>query len=70
MVSYHDFEALIIVVIFAVIGISLAMIFTTVYDQGHFVDALANMDITIDEVRVITVVLSLIAGVIIAAVKK
>ena len=70
MVSYSDFEALVIIFICGVVGIVFAMIFTTIYDQGYFVDALSNMNITIEEVRIIVIVVWLIVGIIIAAVKK
>lgn len=65
----YVFDILAIIVISGVIGLVLAVIATTIYDAGYFVNALANMDISIAEVRIIIIVLCLIIGIIIAAIK-
>ena len=70
MVSYEDFEVLIIIVIFSVIGIIMAMFLKTLYDLGIIVDEFVSETITINELMAIVIILFLVVGVVIAATKK
>lgn len=70
MVSYDDFEALVIVLIFGVLGLVLSMIVKNLYDSGTVVDEFITGTITITEVQAGIIVLFLIFGIVLSAVKK
>ena len=71
MVSYHDFEALLIVVVFGVLGIVLAMILKTLYDRGIVINEfITGGSITISSVMALIIIFSLAIGIIVAGMKK
>ena len=70
MVTYRDFETLIIPLIMGVLGIINAMIFKTLYDEGIIIDAFIAGTITITDLMTIVVVMWFVVGIILAAVKK
>lgn len=59
-----------IVACFGVMGIIFAAILKMLYDGGTGVDALANMEITITEAMVITIVIFTLVGIILAVAKS
>ena len=70
MIDYKDFETLIIIVVFAVIGIIMSMFLKTLYDRGIIIDEFVSETITITEIMAIVIILFLVVGVIVAATKK
>ena len=67
MVSYSDFEALIIVVVVSVIGIIMSMLLKTLYDAGLIT---LETGLTITELQTIIIVFFIVIGVVAAAVKR
>ena len=70
MVSYKDFETLIIILVCGVLGIVNAMIFNTMNTEGIIIDSFVSGNITILDIMTYTIILWLLVGIIIAAVKK
>ena len=70
MVSFSDFETLIIPLIFGVLGICNAMILWNLWHEGIIIDEMITGTITINDLMTIVVVLWFIVGVVLAAVKK
>lgn len=70
MVSINDMEAFIIPLVMGVIGIIMAMILKTLYDDGIIIDEAIAGTITITDLMTIVVVIWLIGGILIAAFKK
>lgn len=70
MVSYDDFESLIIVLIFGVLGIIVAMIVNTLNTSGTVINEFVTGTITITDLIAGIIILFLIIGVVIAAVKR
>lgn len=70
MVTYRDFETLIIPLIMGVLGIINAMIFKTLYDEGIIIDAFIAGTITITDLMTFVVVVWFVMGILITAVKK
>ena len=70
MVSWEDFEVVPIILICGVIGIINAMIFHTLNDEGIIIDEFITGSITITNLMALVIVIWLIVGIIIAAVKK
>ena len=70
MVAYKDFEALVIILVCGVLGIVNAMIFNTMNTEGIIIDSFVSGNITILDIMTYTIILWLLVGIIIAAVKK
>jgi len=70
MVSYRDFEALLIIAVMGVLGIVNAMIFWTLNSRGILINEFISGTVTITDLMAVTIVFWLVVGVVIAAVKK
>ena len=70
MVSFSDFEALIIPLVMGVIGIVNAMIIWNLYYRGIVIDAMIQNTISIEDLMTIIIVMWFIVGIILAAVKR
>lgn len=70
MVSYNDFESLVIVLVFGVFGIVIAMIVNTLNTRGIIIDEFLTGSVTITDLIVGIIILFLVIGVIVAVVKK
>ena len=63
-------EAFIIPLVMGVIGIVMAMILKTLYDDGIIIDEAISGTITITDLMAVVVVIWLVGGIFIAAIKK
>jgi len=70
MVSTSDFDTLVIVLVCGVIGIVNAMIFNTLNDRGVIINELLVGTISITDLMIIVILVWLMLGIIIAAVKN
>lgn len=70
MVSTDDFDTLLIVLLFGVLGIVIAMIFNAMNTAGVVVDEFVTGSVSITDLMAGTIVFFLIIGVVVAALKK
>ena len=70
MVSASDFDTLVIVLVFGVIGVIVAMLCRTLYVREIILDEFITGTITITEFMTGVIILFLVIGVVVAAVKK
>ena len=63
-------EAFIIPLVMGVLGIVMAMILKTLYDDGIIIDEVISGTITITDLMAVVVVIWLVGGIFIAAIKK
>ena len=70
MVSSSDFSTILIVLCSGVLGIINAMVFWTLNEEGIIIDSFVSGSITILDCMVYTIILWLIVGIILSAVKR
>lgn len=70
MVSYKDFEALVIVLIFGVLGVICAMIIYELDARGILIDEFITSSITVTDLQAFVIIVWLIVGVLVAAIKS
>ena len=70
MVSASDFDTLVIVLVFGVIGVIVAMLARTMYVREVILDEFITGSITITDFMAGVIILFLVIGVVVAAVKK
>ena len=69
-IDYRDFEWMLIVIVFGILGIVVAMIVKTLNDQSILVPEYLTGSITITQLMAGIIILFIIGGIVIAATKK
>jgi len=70
MVSSRDFDTMVIVLVFLVLGLVTSMILWTLNDRGVLIDELVSGSISITDLQIVVIILWGMVGIIVAAVKK
>ena len=69
-INYEDFEWMLIVIVFGILGIVVAMIIYNLNVQGILVPEFLTGSITITQVMAGIIILFIIGGIVVAAIKK
>jgi len=69
-ISYRDFEPLLLVLVFGLLGFVMSMIVKTLYDNGIIIQEYLTGSITLVQVQVGCIVLFLILGIVVVATRQ